>query len=71
MQELGHNVDRGYKVAATGEMELDGTVAAIGGVEQKTFGVARGEGGRLPRARRWGQRGRGTALRRTASGSSL
>lgn len=39
MEELGHNVDRGYKVAATGQMELDGTVAPIGGVKQKTFGV--------------------------------
>ena len=39
MEELGHNVDRGYKIAATGQMELDGTVSAIGGVKQKTFGV--------------------------------
>ena len=28
MEELGHNVDRGYKVAATGQIELDGTVDA-------------------------------------------
>jgi len=39
MEDLGHNVDRGYRVAATGEMELNGTVAAIGGVKQKTYGV--------------------------------
>jgi PDZ domain-containing protein len=39
MEELGHNVDHGYKVAATGEMELNGTVAPIGGVKQKTYGV--------------------------------
>ena len=39
MEELGHNVDRGYKVAATGQIELDGTVTPIGGVKQKTFGV--------------------------------
>ena len=39
MEKLGHNVARGYKVAATGQMELDGTVSAIGGVKQKTFGV--------------------------------
>jgi PDZ domain-containing protein len=39
MEELGHNVDRGYKVAATGQIELDGKVTAIGGVKQKTFGV--------------------------------
>jgi PDZ domain-containing protein len=39
MEELGHNVDRGYKVAATGQIELDGKVTSIGGVKQKTFGV--------------------------------
>src|SRR5207247_1785481 len=32
MEELGHNVDRGYRVAATGQMELNGTVDPIGGV---------------------------------------
>ena len=35
MEKLGRNVDRGYRIAATGELELDGTVAPIGGVEQK------------------------------------
>ena len=35
MQQLGRNVTHGYRVAATGEMELDGTVAPIGGVRQK------------------------------------
>jgi len=39
MEELGHNVTRGYRVAATGQMELDGTVAPIGGVKQKTIGA--------------------------------
>ena len=39
MEELGHNVDHGYRVAATGQMGLDGSVAPIGGVKQKTFGV--------------------------------
>jgi Lon-like protease len=39
MEELGKNVDRGYKVAATGQIELDGAVTPIGGVKQKTFGV--------------------------------
>jgi len=37
MEKLGHNVDRGYKVAATGELQLDGTVLPIGGVKQKIF----------------------------------
>jgi PDZ domain-containing protein len=39
LQKLGRDVDRGYKVAATGEIELDGSVASIGGVKQKTFGA--------------------------------
>ena len=39
MEELGRDVDHGYKVAATGEINLDGTVSAIGGVKQKTYGV--------------------------------
>jgi PDZ domain-containing protein len=41
LEQLGHDVDHGEKVAATGELELDGTVASIGGVEQKTIGVRR------------------------------
>ncbi|HXY82060.1 MAG TPA: PDZ domain-containing protein [Gaiellaceae bacterium] len=39
MEKLGRNVDRGYKVAATGQLDLDGAVEPIGGVKQKTFGV--------------------------------
>ena len=39
MEELGTNVTRGYRVAATGEINLDGSVGAIGGIEQKTFGA--------------------------------
>jgi PDZ domain-containing protein len=39
MEELGHHVDRGYKVAATGELALDGSVLPIGGVKQKTIGA--------------------------------
>ena len=32
---------RGYKVAATGQIEPDGSVLPIGGVKQKTIGVRR------------------------------
>jgi PDZ domain-containing protein len=39
MEDLGRNVVRGYRVAATGQMELNGAVAPIGGVKQKTYGV--------------------------------
>lgn len=41
LEELGRDIDRGHKIAATGQIELDGTVAPIGGVEQKTIGVRR------------------------------
>lgn len=39
MEKLGRNVDRGYRVAATGQIELDGTIGPIGGVKQKTYGA--------------------------------
>jgi PDZ domain-containing protein len=39
MEELGHPVDRGYRIAATGQIELDGAVSPIGGVKQKTYGA--------------------------------
>jgi PDZ domain-containing protein len=41
LEQLGKNVDHGQRIAATGQLELDGTVTAIGGVEQKTIGVRR------------------------------
>lgn len=41
LEELGHDVTRGYKVAATGELDTDGTVGPIGGVKQKAIGVDR------------------------------
>lgn len=39
MEELGRDVDRGYKVAATGELSLDGKVHPVGGLKQKTIGA--------------------------------
>jgi PDZ domain-containing protein len=39
MEELGKDVDHGYRIAATGALELDGAVTPIGGVKQKTYGV--------------------------------
>ena len=38
-RELGRNVTHGHKIAATGEIALDGSVGPIGGVKQKTFGA--------------------------------
>jgi PDZ domain-containing protein len=39
LEERGRNVDRGYKVAATGVINADGTIGEIGGIHQKIFGV--------------------------------
>ena len=41
VEKLGRDVDHGLKVAATGEIELDGDVTPIGGVHQKTIGARR------------------------------
>jgi PDZ domain-containing protein len=41
LQELGRNVAHGRKVAATGELRLNGEVEPIGGVKQKTLGARR------------------------------
>lgn len=41
LEELGRDVDRGYKVAASGELGLDGTVDGVGGIKQKTIGARR------------------------------
>jgi PDZ domain-containing protein len=41
MEELGRRVDRGNRVAASGEIFLDGSVARVGGIKQKTIGARR------------------------------
>jgi len=41
VEELRGDIDRGLRVAVTGELELDGGVAPIGGVKQKVIGARR------------------------------
>jgi Lon-like protease len=41
LEELGHDVDHGQKVVATGELRLDGSVGEVGGIKQKTIGAKR------------------------------
>jgi PDZ domain-containing protein len=40
-RQLGRNVTHGCKVAATGELDLEGDVLPVGGVKQKTIGARR------------------------------
>jgi Lon-like protease len=39
MEKLGRDVDGGRRVAATGELSLDGSVHRVGGIKQKTIGA--------------------------------
>lgn len=39
LEQRGRDVDHGLKVAATGEIGLDGSVTRIGGIKQKTIGA--------------------------------
>ena len=39
--ELGQGITRGRRIAATGEIELDGDVLPVGGIKQKTIGARR------------------------------
>jgi PDZ domain-containing protein len=41
MEELGRDVDRGHRIAATGEIGVDGSVHPVGGVKQKALGASR------------------------------
>jgi PDZ domain-containing protein len=42
-RQLGRDVTRGCRIAATGALALDGTVIPIGGVKQKTIGAERAD----------------------------
>jgi Lon-like protease len=39
LEKKGRDVDHGHKVAATGEIQLNGSVTRIGGIKQKTIGA--------------------------------
>ncbi|HWJ32575.1 MAG TPA: S16 family serine protease, partial [Gaiellaceae bacterium] len=39
LEELGRDVVHGHKIAATGEIDPDGSIGPIGGVKQKTIGA--------------------------------
>jgi PDZ domain-containing protein len=41
LEQKGRDVDHGLRIAATGEIQLDGSVTPIGGVKQKTIGARR------------------------------
>jgi PDZ domain-containing protein len=41
LEQKGRDVDHGLRIAATGEIQLDGRVTPIGGVKQKTIGARR------------------------------
>jgi Lon-like protease len=43
LEELGRDVDGGYRVAATGALALDGTVLPVGGLKQKAIGARRAD----------------------------
>jgi PDZ domain-containing protein len=42
-RQLGRDVTKGCRIAATGALALDGTVISIGGVKQKTIGARRAD----------------------------
>jgi PDZ domain-containing protein len=39
LEELGRNIAHGNKIAATGEINPDGSIGPIGGIKQKTIGA--------------------------------
>ena len=62
VEELGHDVDRGHKIAASGELCLDGTVVGVGGPQTEDDRCQTRRSRCLPRPG-WGKRGRGAPLR--------
>ena len=70
LEELGQDVDHGRRIAATGELELDGTVGAGRRPQAEDDRRRDGRDPRLPRPG-WGKRRRGARAMRTASGSCL
>ena len=42
-RQLGRDVTHGCRIAATGELALDGSVLPIGGIKQKTIGARRAD----------------------------
>jgi len=71
LEQLGRDVDRGLDVAVTGEIELDGRVGAVGGIQQKVIGAKRSKvdvfvvptGDNAAEARRYGDGVRVLAVR--------
>jgi len=43
VRKLGRDVTQGCRIAATGQLALDGTVLPVGGIEQKTIGARRAD----------------------------
>jgi Lon-like protease len=43
LEKKGRDIDHGYKIAATGEIQLDGSVTRIGGIKQKTIGARKSD----------------------------
>jgi PDZ domain-containing protein len=41
VNELGRDIDGGRRIAATGEIRLDGSIREVGGIKQKTTGARR------------------------------
>ena len=67
LEKLGKDVDHGRRIAATGQIELDGSVSAVGGRETEDDRCSKLRDPVLPRPG-WGKRRRGAALRARCPG---